>query len=153
VTFLDERTRRGLFDRAVAHFNAREFWESHEDWETIWHESVDPERRWIQGLIQVAAAFFHVERGFYASGFLKLLRGADEKMAGYRGDTRGIRFDLLGSDLEAWRAHARRVESGRPLREAMPPYPVIRYQDGVVPEPLPPGATVGESPATPERER
>jgi predicted metal-dependent hydrolase len=116
------------FRDAVEHFNACRFWEAHEDWETMWHEAEDPKRRWLQAMIQLAAAFFHVERGFYASGFLKLLRGAEEKWAGYAGDTEGLDFQGLLRDLDPWRAHAKKVESGRPLAEDRPPYPTLRYR-------------------------
>ena len=58
----------------MTRFNARLFYEAHEDWEDLWHEAEGDERRWLQGLIQIAAAFFHVERGFHATGFVKLVR-------------------------------------------------------------------------------
>jgi predicted metal-dependent hydrolase len=135
--FLDPRVRRGLLDRAVAHFNARRFWEAHEDWEAVWHEEEDPKRRWIQGLIQVAAALFHFERGFHASGFWRLLEAAEQKVSGYAADTDGIRFDLLLRDLLPWFEHGRAVRSGRGLRDAAPALPTIRHADGFVPAPLP----------------
>ena len=134
---MDERTLRGLFDRAVAYFNAGAFHEAHEDWETLWHEAEGPRRLWLQGLIQYAAAFYHHHRGYHATGFVKLMRGAHAKAAGYAGDTHGMRFDDLLRQLEPWRAHAEAVARGRRLREEAPKHlPVIRYEDGVEPAPF-----------------
>ncbi len=129
-----------LFDRGVALWNARDPHPAHEEWEALWHEAEGPRRAWLQGLIQVAAALFHVERGFYASGFVKLMRSAAEKRRGY--DARGERIDAaaLEADLGPWEAHAELVERGRGLREQLPPWPTIRYRAGRAPPAAPPSA-------------
>ena len=49
-------------------FNAREFWKSHEAWETIWLVAESEVREFLQGLIQVAAAYHHMQRGTYRGG-------------------------------------------------------------------------------------
>src|SRR6478672_5007131 len=51
------------FLAGVAHFNAREFWDAHESWETIWLEAESDVHMFLQGLIQLAAAYHHVKRG------------------------------------------------------------------------------------------
>jgi predicted metal-dependent hydrolase len=35
-------------------FNRGEFFEAHEFWEEVWNVVDDPDRRWIQGMIQIA---------------------------------------------------------------------------------------------------
>jgi hypothetical protein len=142
VSFLDAAIRKGLMDRGAAWFNGRRYFEAHEDWEAVWNEAVDPQRRWLQGMIQVAAAFVHFERGFHASGFVKLMRGAAEKTAGFAGDTEGLDFARFERDLAPWHEHARRVEAGAPLRDGAPPLPVLHHLPGVVPSPLPPEEAV-----------
>jgi hypothetical protein len=127
-----------LFDRAVALWNARDFHAAHEDWETLWNEAEGARRDWLQGLIQYAAALFHYERGFYASGFVKLMRSAAERVSIHDAKPERIRFDALAKDLVPWHAHARKVEAGADLRQGAPPLPVIAYRDGVRPDPLPP---------------
>jgi hypothetical protein len=141
---MDPATEDGLFDRAVAYWNARDFHAAHEDWETLWHEAEGTRRDWLQGLIQYAAALFHVERGYYATGFVKLMRSAAERVSGH--DARGERmqFDTFVHDLAPWHTHAARVAAGGDLRTAAPCYPNIQYREGVVPRPLPP------EPAAPE---
>ncbi len=120
---MDVLPPQDLFDRALRHFNAREFFEAHEDWETLWHEAEGEERLWLQGLIQWAAAFVHFERGFHASGFVKLIREGRQKAASYTGDTWGLDFDRLLQELRPWFEHADRVDAGAPLTEHAPPRP------------------------------
>lgn len=132
-----------LFDRAVLYWNAREPHAAHEDWETLWHEAEGTRRDWLQGLIQVAAALFHLERGYYATGFVKLMRSAAPKRRAH--DARGERIDAerLESALQAWERHAERVERGAPLAEDPPAWPTIHYRPGVRPEPLQPEDRAG----------
>ena len=130
--------RRGRFDRAVAYFNARRFFDAHEDWEEIWHECEGANRLWMQGLIQYAAAFVHLTRGFYANGFTRLMEQATEKVRSYDGDTERMRWDLFWDDVQPWIEHGKKVAAGADLTADAPgDPPVIRYEDGFVPAPLP----------------
>jgi uncharacterized protein len=54
--------------RGVAHFNAREFWDAHEAWEEIWLAAESDVEQFLQGLIQVAAAYHHLKRGTFSGG-------------------------------------------------------------------------------------
>jgi predicted metal-dependent hydrolase len=47
----------------LTHFNAERFWHAHESWESLWLEAVTDVRQYLQGLIQLAAAYHHVQRG------------------------------------------------------------------------------------------
>ena len=51
------------FRRGVEQFNSRHFFEAHETWEEIWLASPEPEKTFLQGIIQIAAAFHHYTRG------------------------------------------------------------------------------------------
>ncbi len=61
------------FQAARAHFDAGEFFEAHEVWESLWHalagapaegrERTGGDRRFVQGLIQLAVSFEHWRRG------------------------------------------------------------------------------------------
>ena len=51
------------FQRGVELFNAASWYEAHDVLEELWHETADPDRRVLQGLIQVAVAHVHLERG------------------------------------------------------------------------------------------
>ncbi len=67
-------------DSGVAAFNERKFYEAHEHWEQVWLDAADPERRWIQGLIQVAAGFHKAQEHTVRSAVALLERGL-EKLA------------------------------------------------------------------------
>jgi predicted metal-dependent hydrolase len=44
-------------------FNQKEFWHAHESWEELWLEAGTDLHQYLQGLIQLAAAYHHVKRG------------------------------------------------------------------------------------------
>ncbi len=44
-------------------FNVQQYFQSHEVWESLWHEVGGKERELLQGLIQIAAAYHHLSRG------------------------------------------------------------------------------------------
>lgn len=54
------------FAEGVDHFNAGRFWEAHESWETLWLVSATEMRPFLQGLIQLAAAYLHLGRANYS---------------------------------------------------------------------------------------
>jgi predicted metal-dependent hydrolase len=54
--------------RGVEHFNALEFWEAHEAWEELWLAAESDLDQFLQGLIQVAAAYHHLKRGTFRGG-------------------------------------------------------------------------------------
>ena len=47
----------------IVHFNRHEFFEAHEVWEELWHDTAGPGRRFYQGLIQAAVALCHFCNG------------------------------------------------------------------------------------------
>ena len=51
------------FQQAIKLFNAGEWYAAHDVFEEIWHETADPERRSVQGILQVAVAQLHLQRG------------------------------------------------------------------------------------------
>jgi hypothetical protein len=51
---MEANQRRRLLDAGRDCFNRGEFYEAHEHWEDLWNEIDDPDRRWVQGLIQIA---------------------------------------------------------------------------------------------------
>lgn len=52
------------FRDGVERFNDRAYFDAHEVWEDLWREEQhDDTRRFVQALIQIAAAYHHVQRG------------------------------------------------------------------------------------------
>ena len=55
--------KRDYFQEGIDLFNAGQFFECHEAWESVWNRSEGDEKIAIQGLIQAAVAILHLERG------------------------------------------------------------------------------------------
>ena len=49
------------FERGMKLFNSCQWYESHDVFEELWHETVGPERQLLQGILQVAVAQVHLE--------------------------------------------------------------------------------------------
>lgn len=56
-------TESERFEKACEHFDRREYFEAHEEWEELWHLASGPRHAYLQGLIQVAAALHHAQNG------------------------------------------------------------------------------------------
>lgn len=44
-------------------YRTRQFFEAHEHWESVWLTLREPEKSFLQALIQISAAFHHLGRG------------------------------------------------------------------------------------------
>lgn len=51
------------FHQAIDLFNRHEWYAAHDVFEEIWHETSDPDRRTLQGILQVAVAQLHLQSG------------------------------------------------------------------------------------------
>ncbi len=59
---MDSSRNDRLFQKGLDAFNSAHFYDAHEHWEEVWLETPNPEKLFLQGLIQVAAAFHHYSR-------------------------------------------------------------------------------------------
>lgn len=59
---MDSLTKDRLFQKGQEAFNSGHFYDAHEHWEEVWLETPNPEKMFLQGLIQIAAAFHHYSR-------------------------------------------------------------------------------------------
>ena len=83
---------------AIALFNAGEWYACHDGFEELWHETAGPMRPVLQGMLQVAVAHLHLERGN--------LRGATILLGEGLGRLQGCGSEALGVDLELLRSQA-----------------------------------------------
>ena len=90
-----------LFERGIARFNAGEFFEAHEAWEEIWLRAPAEEKAFLQGIIQVAAAFHHYMRG-NLGGAKSLLAAGLAKIKEYPHGHWGINLGKLRDEGQAW---------------------------------------------------
>src|ERR1700693_4825395 len=102
----DEKFRRG-----IAHFNAQEFFEAHEVWEEIWLVEAEPEKTFLQGIIQIAAAFHHYCRG-NTDGTESLLAAGIVKLSRFPSNHHGLNIEAVRAAAKQW---ARSVGKGEKL--------------------------------------
>ena len=53
---------QGALAEGLRLYDAGEFFAAHEAWESVWLLAQEPEKMFLQGLIQVTAAFHHLQR-------------------------------------------------------------------------------------------
>jgi uncharacterized protein len=90
------------YRRGIRLFNERHFFDAHEVWEDVWRESSGPEKKFLQGLIQVAVAFHHHSTGNLV-GARSLLERARKNLAEYPEEFGGIGLTALLNSMLAWR--------------------------------------------------
>jgi uncharacterized protein len=111
----------GAFEEGVARFNAGRFWDAHESWEELWLRAEGDDKRFLQGLIQLAAAYHHISRGTMR-GAGRLLKAALAKLDSFPVHYRGI--ERRDAEIAASR-HL--DELGRTGRIAAIEFPKLRY--------------------------
>ena len=80
------------------------YFEAHEELEDDWRIAPDPERDFLQGLVHVAVAWLHAERG-NRNGCERQLAKAERRLGGYRPRHRGVEVEVVLDDV----ARAREV--------------------------------------------
>ena len=76
---------------ALALFNGEAWYEAHDAFEELWHETMGPDRPLLQGIVQIAVAHVHLERGN--------ARGATVLLGEALGRLQGCEDGSLGLDL------------------------------------------------------
>ena len=84
------------------------FFEAHEELEDEWRDAVPAERDFLQGLVHVAVAWLHAERG-NRNGCERQLAKAERRLESYRPRHRGVDVEVVLGDVHAAR---RIVEAG-----------------------------------------
>jgi predicted metal-dependent hydrolase len=121
------RSRLGELYAAIDQFNRRWYFESHETLEDLWMVTPLPERDFMQGIIQLAAAFVHFARGEYP-GMFKLLDQSLAKLGAFAAGQYGVDVARLIEDAQRARAEieALGVEQFREWDER--DAPIIAYR-------------------------
>ena len=100
---IEQKERAVAFRRGIEQFNAREFWEAHESWEVVWLPAPEPDKTFLQGIIQVSAGFYHYQENNLV-GAQSLLRRGLKKIGQFPGEYRGLRLEELRVTAKAWLA-------------------------------------------------
>jgi predicted metal-dependent hydrolase len=104
------------FLKGIDEFNQGLFFECHETLEEIWLEEHGEERRFYQGIIQIAAGYFKWEQGVPA-GAVKLWRSGLDKLESYAPAYLGINVE---SFLAAVKENLFELEAVRQKGEECP---------------------------------
>jgi uncharacterized protein len=98
-------------------YEAGEFFAAHEAWESVWLAAPEPEKTFLQGLIQVTAAFHHLQRN-NPLGTMLLLQAAVRRLDRYPPEFGGISVAVLCRDI---RERLRTLEAGEPASQLLSP--------------------------------
>src|SRR6202049_1717540 len=98
---MDSHHKDRLFRKGLEAFNSGHFYDAHEHWEEVWLETLDPEKMFLQGLIQVAAAFHHYSRA-NRQGTQKLLQAGIAKLEGLPDAHHGLDLESLRKGVRQW---------------------------------------------------
>ena len=96
---------RGLYLAGLESFNQGAFFASHEHLEDLWLRNRSDARPFLQGLIQLAAAFHHLNQGRFV-GLMALLKSASARLRPYAPHMLGVDVAHLLLAIEACRGHA-----------------------------------------------
>jgi predicted metal-dependent hydrolase len=103
-------------------FNRACFFDAHEVWEDVWRAAPPEEKKFLQGLIQIAVAFHHHSTGNLV-GARSLLERGSRNLQGYPQEHGDLRLAVFLHSLVAWK---RALADGGPL----PPQPHIERCEG-----------------------
>ena len=92
------------------------FFEAHEHWEAVWLRSAEPEKTFLQALIQTTAAMHHYQRGNF-TGTASLLRGALRRLGPYPAEFGGVAVEQLRQNIRVW---LRALEQNQSAKLAFP---------------------------------
>jgi len=101
------------YRRGIALFNRAEFFEAHEVLEDIWRAAPVEDKKFLQGLVQVAVAFHHYSTGNFV-GMRSVMARAMANLTGHPQRLEGIKLEPLMDSLTRWREA---MEGGRPHPE------------------------------------
>lgn len=104
---------RGLdpIEEAIRLFNTEYFFEAHEVLEDVWRVERGEPRLFLQGLIQVCAAYHHFQNGNLVGAITLLERGAD-KMRRYPPRYFGLDARTLISQIDRDRKRLEAIQPG-----------------------------------------
>jgi uncharacterized protein len=85
----------------LACYSTAQFFEAHEHWEIVWLTLQEPEKSFLQSLVQVSAAFHHFNAG-NLTGAVSLLRRAFSRLSQCPAVFGGIEVEPLLAEIKNW---------------------------------------------------
>jgi predicted metal-dependent hydrolase len=91
----------GALAEGLECYTTGEYFEAHEHWESVWLKCEEPEKTFLQALIQITAAFHHFQRKNF-KGTASLLRGALRRLDSFPAAYQGIEVEAVRESVRAW---------------------------------------------------
>lgn len=113
-----------LYLQGIEHFNVCDFFEAHEVWEELWTNYAGADRKFYQGLIQVAVCLHHFGNG-NTRGARKLYHSSTAYLEPYRPMHQGLDVDKLVSEL---------TRCVQPILDSEEEYPSVEIVPDLIPE-------------------
>lgn len=90
--------------KAIEEFNRQEFYACHDTLEEIWMDSIEPNKKFYQGILQISVACYHLSNGNWKGAVILLGEGL-RKLGEYQPDYANIDVrNLSKSSYELLRA-------------------------------------------------
>ena len=113
----------GALAEGLACYRRTEFFDAHEHWESVWLRLEEPEKSFLQALIQISAAFHHLQAG-NSVGAASLLTRALVRLESRPAHFGGVAVDPLRAEVRAWLQKIQDAEAAP--QPALPrPFPTI----------------------------
>ena len=88
------------FWQGIEQFNSQEFYACHDTLEALWMEASEPEKRFYQGILQIAVALYHLGNQNWRGAVILLGEGIN-RLSYYQPSYAGIAVeDLLGQSAK-----------------------------------------------------
>jgi predicted metal-dependent hydrolase len=88
---------------AVEQFNQQDFYACHDTLEALWMESLEPDRTFYQGLLQMAVGLYHFHNGNQRGAMILLGEGMG-RLQRYRPTYDHLNIDALLDQGQVWLA-------------------------------------------------
>jgi uncharacterized protein len=102
-TGMDSHEKDRLYQKGLEAFNSAHFYDAHEHWEEVWLETPNPDKMFLQGLIQIAAGFHHYSRT-NLMGTRNLLQAGLLKLDCFPEVHGGLEIEALRESVRGWLA-------------------------------------------------
>jgi hypothetical protein len=91
----------GALAEGLECYRTGDYFLAHEHWESVWLKCKEPEKTFLQALIQITAAFHHLHRKNF-KGAASLLRGALRRLDSFPGTYNGIEVETVRESVREW---------------------------------------------------
>jgi hypothetical protein len=123
--------RQGGLAKGLRCYESGEYFLAHEDWEAVWLGLHDPEKSFLQALIQVSVALHHLHAG-NRMGALSLMRRAKSRIDADPSEFSALCVPALREELAVCLTQIEQGES--PSQVRAPRFVLLRGNDDRAPE-------------------